>query len=227
MITLSLLETNWQSIKTELISLFKTTACKREFVKLKRAANFRGLFTVIWTNYDWLRRHNCAIAELENLTPEITSGYAAQILQTYCLGYGVDQDVEPIIKLHRRRANGENPTPDEWDAASRRAWHSARHSSGAARESARAAAQSTRTQPADAIFALHASIVRAIWDEARLESRERPMGYWTGSRASRQKSRLQEREILRHSAAIISQRANSARETLTDSLIQTLYSTHE
>ncbi len=222
MITLSLLQTNWSSVKEQLIGLFRTTACKKEYAKLLAAASFTELFSVIWINYDWLRNHDCQIAELEAMTNLQLSSFALYVMQS--IGSD-DPAINYTITLHQNRLKGNEPTADEWEEAIRKAWSSARHTKGAAREWARIAANSARANNWDAALAMSNSLVRALWEEERLKFTPPTPNIWTASRRTYSQSRASHREILRQQTAIVGASVADLRRELYQQLIRIIYNT--
>jgi hypothetical protein len=226
MITLSLLQTNWPHVREQLVALFRTTACKKEYAKLLRAANFTELFSVIWINYDWLRNHGCQIAELEEMTNSQLSTFALYILDNSHTSQPVEETLQSAILLHQRRLEGNEPTAEEWAGLTNRAWTAARHSNGANREIARIIANSTRQNNWDAALAMSNSLVRALWERERAKFVQAPSNPWTASRRTQSQGRASHRETLRQQAAIIGASAAALRTDLYTHLIHLIYNTN-
>lgn len=225
MITLSLLQTNWPNVREQLVALFRTTACKKEYAKLLRAANFTELFSVIWINYDWLRNHDCQIAELEEMTNSQLSTFALYVLGNSRTSQPVEESLQSAIVLHQRRIAGNEPTADEWNGLTNMAWTAARHSNGANREIARTIANSTRRDNWDAALAMSNSLVRALWERERAAFADTASNPWTVSRRAQSQGRASHRETLRQQAAIIGASAAALRRELYTHLIHIIYNT--
>lgn len=114
---LSLNSSNWQEVKAEGIVKLKPIACKGEFARLENAISFNQLFSVMFENYVWLKNNCYSIDEIEGITPIQWSQFMVWLLESYCLGKGVDNVVKAVIDLHKRRLDGDEPSKEEWEDA--------------------------------------------------------------------------------------------------------------
>ena len=113
----NLTPSSWQQVQADLIAKFKGKACNSEFTKLQNATTFNQLFSVVFENYNWLKNRDYEVAEIEKITPIQHSKFMVWLLETYCIGKGVDSIVQTVIDLYKQRLNGVEPTEELWDAA--------------------------------------------------------------------------------------------------------------
>jgi hypothetical protein len=168
---------NWQEVQDDLIAKFNGTACDSEFTKLENATTFEQLFSVVFENYGWLKEKGYEVAEIENITAIQYSTFMVWLLETYCIGKGVDSVVKAVIDLHKQRLNGVEPTEEQWAAAARSAASTAARSAAstaawAAARSAAWSAASTAARSAAWSAAARSAAWSAASDAARDAARE-------------------------------------------------------
>ncbi|NBO98777.1 MAG: hypothetical protein EBU90_01440 [Proteobacteria bacterium] len=112
---------NWKKVKSELLDKLELIARKSDFKLLSNSRNFNEFFQFLFKNYGWLKTRHYEIEEIETITLMQYSQFFIWLLETYCLGKGVDNVVKDVIDLHKRRLDGDEPTKQEWETAKKTA----------------------------------------------------------------------------------------------------------
>lgn len=126
--------------------------------EMRNAATNEEVFKVLLANYKWVADKGFSCPELDRLKYTDLSPWYVWLLESYCLGHGVDYVVVPVINLHKRVIAGEHVAASEWVTA--------RHSAGTVASTAAMYAASTAAR--DAAWAAARDADRdAAWYAAR------------------------------------------------------------